>query len=355
MQHALKIIPASRHIEEPSIAKSLSGDKWATLWSPLLELQAVHAREQKGGNTWNLAFETELVAAVQYATGYQLFRRRRRHIARSGDLVVVHRLQSGSVSMEFEHRNFVLRPGTIAITDFGQQFRGSHHEAVGDMLILPRAVLGMPEDLPFAPILLSDESPRGELIGLEIERLFDAHTSPSQEPTLEPNAFVHLIRSSVHRECYPSSDRAGWWRGRNELIRGFIEQNLHDLDLLPARICNMFNLSRATLYRMFEDDGGVRRYIQDRRLHAAVWDLAVGGMRRGRLTEVAETWGFSSNANFNRAVKVVFGMPPGVLLRNLLPEMPFEGSRAISDSLTGWLEGSKTKSLCPRALAAEAK
>ena len=64
---------------------------------------------------------------------------------------------------------------------------------------------------------------------------------------------------------------------------------------------------------MFEADGGVRRYIQDRRLQVAIWDLADGGIKRGRLTHVSEKWGFSSNANFNRAVKLAFTMPPGAL------------------------------------------
>ncbi|MEE2929174.1 MAG: hypothetical protein VX599_00510, partial [Pseudomonadota bacterium] len=91
------------------------------------------------------------------------------------------------------------------------------------------------------------------------------------------DTFLHATSSVIGYNRHPTSERAGWWRARNDLIRKYIESHLGDQTLLPAQICNLFNLSRATLYRMFEDDGGVRRFIQDRRLHSAIWDLAEGG------------------------------------------------------------------------------
>lgn len=283
-------------------------DIWAALWSPIYDLRIQHSSSNARTNFVHSVARGD-IAGTRYATGWQLVQHANHKLSARLGMVSIKRLHSGYATWDFELKSYVHRPGQVAITDHLQDFRGSHHEAVGETLYVPRALLGLPQNSAIGPIVESEETILGETLAREISRFFDepGHTE------FDPDTLLHVAGSIVAQNRHPASERAGWWRARNEIIRKYIEAHLGDQTLLPAKICSLFNLSRATLYRMFEDDGGVRRYIQDRRLHCAIWDLADGGIKRGRLTHVSEKWGFSSNANFNRAVKLAFSMPPGAL------------------------------------------
>lgn len=293
--------------------KPISMAEWMAVWSPFTEMLALHPLQEDGTNFWQSAVQ-DPIAGARYSTGSQLIRHRLRQAGPNRAVLAIQYIRSGTVAMEFESRRFVQRPGSVAIMDLARPFKGSHQNAVGEIIFVPRAILGFSETDYVDPILLTVESLQGKLLAAEIGLFFDLCNS-ADPVDFQPSTLLHIAASVISQNRHASSDRVVWWRARNKLIRDFIEDNLGDLNLLPAQICNTFYLSRATLYRMFEADGGVRRYIQDRRLYSAVWDLAEGGIHRGRLTEVAEKWGFSSNANFNRAVKTAFNMPPGALFR----------------------------------------
>lgn len=69
-------------------------------------------------------------------------------------------------------------------------------------------------------------------------------------------------------------------------------------------------VSRATLYRAFDGEGGVNRYIQDRRLHHAREALR---RRRGAsptITDIAWEYGFPSQSHFSRLFRDRYGYPP---------------------------------------------
>ncbi|MEM7330369.1 MAG: AraC family transcriptional regulator [Pseudomonadota bacterium] len=292
----------------------LSPSDWAAIWSPIAEMRILHARDADEANLWQ-GCVSGMLAGARFATGVQLIHRNPRQASTPNGALAIQVITSGSIAFDCEARPFVQRPGYVSIIDFAQPFKASYQNADGEILFVPRELLGFSQSDRIDPVILSVDSLHGKMLASEL-RLFLAlsHATESEIP-YEQNTVLHLTNSILSNQRHPSSDRVEWWRARNRLIRTYIEENLGDLSLLPAQICDRFNLSRATLYRMFEVDGGVRRFIQDRRLYAAIWDLADGGIHRGRLTEVSEKWGFSSNANFNRAVKSVFGMPPGALLR----------------------------------------
>ena len=283
-------------------------DVWAAIWSPVHDIRIQHPKSFDRANFAQGLARGDF-AGIRYATGWQLNQHSNHKLSARLGVVSISRVHSGYSTMDFELKSFVLRPGQILINDHLQSYRGSQHEAIGETIYIPRALLGLPEVSATGPIIVDEDSILGETLGQEMTRFFDS--PPNSD--FDGDALLHATTSIIVQNRHPVSERAGWWRARNEIIRKYIESNLGDQTLLPSKICNVFNLSRATLYRMFEADGGVRRYIQDRRLHVAIWDLADGGIKRGRLTHVAEKWGFSSNANFNRAVKQAFSMPPGAL------------------------------------------
>ncbi|MEO1661602.1 MAG: helix-turn-helix transcriptional regulator [Pseudomonadota bacterium] len=314
MEHAIKHLSSTRHSDHDWGLQETHLSDWAAAWSPIAEMRALHPRGRDESNLLQSVIHKQL-AGWRYASGSQLFEHGKRQIAASSNLISIQRIKSGSAAMEFPVKAYVHKPGMLVVIDHKQEFRGSQYQAFGEEIFIPRSLLGLEYEAPMAPILLAEDSLHGRLLLAEFELFFDLTADNPSALSFNPGPLLQLAGTVIGQNRYPRSERAGWWRARNELIRNYIDSNLGDVTLLPAQICNMFNLSRATLYRMFEADGGVRRYIQDRRLYSAVWDLAIHGTQRGRLTEVSEKWGFSSNANFNRAVKAAFGMPPGSLFK----------------------------------------
>ncbi|WP_162233701.1 helix-turn-helix domain-containing protein [Sphingomonas sp. Leaf17] len=92
----------------------------------------------------------------------------------------------------------------------------------------------------------------------------------------------------------------------------YIDRHAGDAALEPGRIAAAFNISRATLYRIFEPVGGVSDYIRRRRLTGAAIDLAAIDGRRRKVAEIAYRWGFANEATFGRAFKAHFGITPGM-------------------------------------------
>ena len=91
----------------------------------------------------------------------------------------------------------------------------------------------------------------------------------------------------------------------------FIEQNLSSPDLSVELLLQNFGLSRASLFRMFENSGGVRAYVMERRTVRAVLDIWEADAARGSIHAASDRYGFSSSPNFNRAVKRLLGDRPG--------------------------------------------
>jgi AraC-like DNA-binding protein len=93
-------------------------------------------------------------------------------------------------------------------------------------------------------------------------------------------------------------------------IRRMIEDELGDPAFGADRIMERFAISRTPLYKMFEPLGGVRSYIQERRLHRVLRSLAAPEFAGRKIGDIAASCGFSSRSTFNRSFRDVFGMSP---------------------------------------------
>ncbi len=122
----------------------------------------------------------------------------------------------------------------------------------------------------------------------------------------------------------------------------YIDRHASDAALEPGRIASVFNISRATLYRIFEPVGGVSDYIRRRRLTGAAIDLAAIDGRRRKVAEIAYRWGFANEATFGRAFKAHFGITPGMARnqqqRTWLAEGYDDGDTAPERRFDAWLK-----------------
>ena len=97
---------------------------------------------------------------------------------------------------------------------------------------------------------------------------------------------------------------------RAQAVRAYIEDHLDDPDLGVERLCRRFAMSRRTVYRMFADDGGVGRYLVERRLVRAFGALRAASPSRGLINAVALDCGFDDQRRFRRLFRQRFAIAP---------------------------------------------
>ena len=99
-------------------------------------------------------------------------------------------------------------------------------------------------------------------------------------------------------------------------IQNFIGANLHLSSLNVEYLCLTFNISRSSLYRLFEKFSGVENYIREQRLKRAFEQLVDAKPRTSRapIFDVAVNLGFTDPAYFSRLFKKTFGVTPSAVL-----------------------------------------
>ncbi len=94
-------------------------------------------------------------------------------------------------------------------------------------------------------------------------------------------------------------------RARAERV---IEERLGSAMLTVANLCRWTGMSRSSLYRLFDRDGGVQAFIRTRRLARVAEELR--DREAGRVAEIAERWGFCDAAYLARVFREVHGVTP---------------------------------------------
>ncbi|WP_458069266.1 helix-turn-helix domain-containing protein [Rhodanobacter sp. BL-MT-08] len=98
---------------------------------------------------------------------------------------------------------------------------------------------------------------------------------------------------------------------RREASVRVIEANLCRSDFSVQDIVSATGIARASLYRLFEPQGGVARFIQLRRLQHLRDRLDDRAFDSQPLAELAPLSGFSGESHASRLFKQAFGMAPG--------------------------------------------
>jgi AraC-like DNA-binding protein len=88
-----------------------------------------------------------------------------------------------------------------------------------------------------------------------------------------------------------------------------IERRLESPSLTIANLCRSLGVSRTTLHRLFEEEGGVQAYIRSRRLEAARRMLA-DPANGEQIYVLAERLGFSDAAHLSRLFRARYGLTP---------------------------------------------
>ncbi|MEX3790906.1 helix-turn-helix domain-containing protein [Paraburkholderia sp. BR14374] len=204
------------------------------------------------------------------------------------------------------------RPSILAL-DMNQPMQMTRGPCRLVALFVPRHLID--------PVLPEAESIHGRMIEYEtpLARLIPAHLAdlcrrlPTMDALAAQEAFhtcALLMAAAFGKETgLTGSARAVARTAMFAAARRYIDENLGQPDLTVDSVLAMSQLSRPTLYRLFEPEGGLHAYIRNRRLREAADELYRHPRRP--VIDVAYGWGFNSASDFNRAFRRAYDMSPG--------------------------------------------
>lgn len=208
------------------------------------------------------------------------------------------------------------RPGTVEIRSLGQPFRGRAIATESVSLIIPVDRFAARGGLPEA-------SHHVVLGGHRAKLMIDFVSSVEGNLGQLTHEALSSVRSSLIEIVFDTVSYLVGTRGEPDPVsnvglmtraRRFIQNNLVSEELTPDALSRELAISRTRLYELFENSGGVLKYIRERRLMAAHAMLANVADTR-KIADVAATFGFDSAANFSRAFTQQFGYSPSSVRR----------------------------------------
>lgn len=203
-----------------------------------------------------------------------------------------------------------LAAGQVVVIDLSQPVVIEAGRATATSIVIPRKLLGAHiatiEDL-HGQALECASHPALQVVQTYLSNLIDC-----ADAVRSAQAF-HLAQAAVEL-CGAGFDPGDGPSRATEhrlhfTIRQFIEAELCDAAFGVDTILGRFGLSRTSLYRMFESDGGAAHYIRERRLLRALRLLTRPGTRL-RISAVAYAAGFADEKTFSRAFRRRFGVAP---------------------------------------------
>lgn len=253
-----------------------------------------------------------LVSEVR--SGAQVFQRSRAHARRTGlDHFMVQMFRRGQHDGMSGDQPVHRGPGDVWILDLGQESKTNTTRFSNITLIIPREIM-LPllkgGDIHGATLRQGAASTR--LVASHLETLAAAApelTLAEAAAAVDAAALMIAGAWSSLRESRAEVTAAARATARRA-IRDYIDQHLSDDELTPDMLVRLFHMSRATLYRLFDEEGGVAGFIMGRRLDRCRAILAADLAGAAAIGDIAFNHGFSSDAHFSRAFRRRFGMAP---------------------------------------------
>jgi AraC family transcriptional regulator, positive regulator of tynA and feaB len=245
-------------------------------------------------------------------------RHSRQHVASAREALFLFCLQlSGRSVARQQGRETLLHYGDFCMVDSLRPYEVSFNE-YNEMLVLsiPQPELARrmtnPESVLGAP--MSGQSGLAGLVSSLLGTFWQQRLG-GDDYFVSPRFGVALL--DLIASAYASLPAAGVAGSsvavaRREQVRGYIESNLHDPSLTPARIAQSVHLSPRRLHQLFEEDGEtVGGYLLRRRLEECALAIADPAQRGRTVTEIAFMHGFNNASHFGRAFRERYGHTPG--------------------------------------------
>ena len=243
-----------------------------------------------------------------------------------------------------DDRSFACEAGSVIFVDLGRpsQSRWQNLDVIN--LVVPRAL--MPRSLAEAELhglTLAARSPAARLIASHLRTLCELAPELSEdEGEAAIGAALTIAQAALGAgPAVAGRDQsAAIHRTVRERAARYIETRLLDPELNVDEIARACAVSRTTLYRAFDAEAGLKRYIQCRRLDRARDALGRRILGRPSVADIAHDHGFCSPSHFSRAFRERFGVSPSdVAPAGWHAERPAEADVIGLGAVVDWLKG----------------
>ena len=232
----------------------------------------------------------------------------------------------------------------IVVIDASKPWRAKNKDFDVITLVLPRRIL--------SPKLLAPDGHHGRTISFgtplgklladyilslyqNLDQLDPGEAMALLSPTVD---LVALTLNSFEAKSFAQTifdDKSLEDQTTREVIKRFIDINLHHTDLNLEFISSGLKKSRADLYRNFQIDGGIATYIRDRRLTVAHRRVTQTSSSIGK---IAHSVGFSSESVFTRSFKKKFGLNPSETRKKAMIEALHRDTKSDTSKWESWLQ-----------------
>lgn len=264
------------------------------------------------------------------------------HVARDGlDHYMIQLFLRGGMRWQSQRGSGEVNTGDLIVFDMAEEMQSHTSDFNHISLILPRARL--------APLLKNPDGQHMRCLrkGTPIAELLSDYMILLDRnlPGLNYNQLRPLLPSvlSMVAVCLNDADDPDQsmtllrhWRVKHQ-IKNMIAMSLSDQKLSPNRICDELDVSRSNLYRLFEEEGGVKNFIRQQRLKRSLNIL----MRDSKVmvSQIADECGFSSPSDFCRVFRNQYGVSPRDARRSTLGTRRSRLTEGLNREYEGWLHG----------------
>ena len=241
----------------------------------------------------------------------QYCRRTRRSILHEPlDLYIMQLILAGRYVGDFNGRQVSVGPGDIFFLDLSQTLDSRKDPGARLSLVISRSdIARVAGDRDLHGVVLPANWPTTRLLSHYIKGMVEVlATVEPDEAFAVQQAVVSLVGATLNGVPALDSELPLHAPLRTRIL-AWIDRNLHDPTFGPNAIMRQFPVSRSSLYRAFEPDGGVAGMIRDRRLERA-FELLTDPQRRRSVKEAAWRAGFTEGAQFARFFRERFGILP---------------------------------------------
>jgi AraC-like DNA-binding protein len=253
-------------------------------------------------------------------------------VARGADQLLILLQIEGSVDSDYAGRRGRREPGDVEIIDYARPLHSIATDYANLIIHLsrdsvPAALLALePHGLVFPR-----DSGAARLIGTAIREFYaqaDHLTMSEAEAGIE--GIVALTTAFARARL--ADDESGHVKSRKKAALDYIDKHLGNAQLGPAEVANAANVSRASLYRLLAEEGGIRSVLLTRRLDQAMRLLLAESNDERSLADIAGCCGFGGTTQFIRAFRARFGVAPRQYLTLVRKQdIEWHESRLVAD------------------------
>ncbi len=276
------------------------------------------------------------------ATGYQLDQlmfvrsvfeqlevgRSRRHLeSEPSEFLTINIFRRGGFMGLIDEIPIMKRPNEVVLQDASRSLRAIVDRSDVLAVIVPYSVMGFDPSKHRPWMALPAESAKGRVLANMTQDIFDRlpEITGEEAPAIAAG-YAGMLRG-IFMDSRTKEDQRSLRRAVRSAMVSFVDAHLNDPKLGADLLCKTFGLSRASLYRLFQCQGGVNHTIQQRRLFRCYQDLGVRG-RETTVRSIGERYGFTNASHFTKVFKSLFFISPSEVGS---PDEPlFSARRALS-------------------------